>query len=153
MSLLGLDLQPRVIEDVRIMGTHEDTYNISVADFHTFFVGETGLLVHNSAFENTTKTFTEIYGIRGPSGKIVYVGKTIQGIDARFEQHIATAHPQWAKGYKPKFLGKGDWTTYEAAVWEQHFIDVYGGISVLENRQLAITERKYNKFKTLHDPC
>jgi hypothetical protein len=153
MTVLGIDLKPRTIDDVQLMGTHEDTYNISVADFHTFFVGEVGLLVHNSSFENLQQVFTEIYAVRDPSLNVVYVGKTIQGLDARFQQHISGPHPHWAKGYTIDALRSGNWTTFESSVWEEHFFDAHGGKTALENKQLPITEAKYKKFKSLHNPC
>jgi hypothetical protein len=153
MKVLDIDLKLRTIEDVQIMGTHEDTFNISVAEFHTFFVGKVGLLVHNSGFENITQVPTEIYTVRDPAGQVVYVGKTVQGLDVRFQQHINGAHPDWANGYTIRQAGAGNWTSYESAVWEQHYMDVYGGKTALENRALAISEAKYNAFKCLHNPC
>jgi len=153
MKVLGIDLKPRMIEEVQIMGTHEDTFNISVAEFHTFFVGETGVLVHNSGFENMARTTTQIYAIRNAANEVVYVGKTIQGLDVRFQQHVNSAHPEWANGYRIGQLEAGNWTPYEAAVWEQHYMDTHGGKTVLQNKQLAISEAKYSQFKSLHNPC
>lgn len=57
MRLLDKNLQPRLIEDAQHMATQEDTYNITIDEMHTFFVGEVGVLVHNeSIYESTTKT-------------------------------------------------------------------------------------------------
>ena len=85
------------------MATHEDTFNITVADFHTFLVGTVGLLVHNIApFTSTQRVPAQIYGIKdNVTGEIVYVGKTTQGINVRFSQQIAGAHPEWASGMGP----------------------------------------------------
>ncbi|MBY0588907.1 GIY-YIG nuclease family protein [bacterium] len=153
MRLLDKDLQPRVIENAEHRGTHETTYNITVDELHTFFVGEIGVLVHNSSFESTTRAATQIYLIRDQEQNPAYVGKTTQGIETRFQQHINTNHPEWANGYSFRQLANGDWTPYEAAVWEKHYMDVYGGKNALENRQVAITEAKYNRFKSSFNPC
>ncbi len=153
MSLLGKNLKPQPVQHVEIVATEESSYNIEVEGLHNYFVGELGVLVHNSSFENTTKTAAEIYVVKDASGKVVYVGRTVQGIDTRFNQHIGKGHPAWKNGYKVELAQSGTWTKYEAAVWEQHFIDKHGGLSALENKQLAITEAKYNQYKNLHNPC
>jgi hypothetical protein len=154
MQLLDKDLQPRLIDNAEHMGTHEDTYNITVDEFHTFFVGEAGLLVHNTAYSSTIKFPMIIYGVRNQvTQQIVYVGKTTQGIDVRFQQHINGAHPEWANGYTSEPLGKGNWTSYESSVWEQHHIDVNGGLNALENQRSAISETSYYQFKSQFNPC
>jgi hypothetical protein len=140
------------------------TYNLEVSELHNFFVGTTGVLVHNgtgSGFESTKRVFTEIYAVYDASGNIVYVGKTVQGKDVRFGQHnVAKSHWE-AKGYKmgETPLKSGHLTAYETAVWEQHYIDKYGGArsvnrkSSLENDIRAITEDNYKEFKDMHNPC
>ena len=97
---------------------------------------------------------TDVYGVRcDATRQIVYVDKTIQGVDTRFQQHINSDHAQWAKGYTPETFKSGDWTPYESAVWEQHFMDLNGGTEALTNANNAITEAKYYKYKGLHNPC
>ena len=81
------------------------------------------------------------------------VGQTVQGIDIRFNQHIGKGHPHWEAGYRAERVGQGNWTKYEAAVWERHFIDQHGGMSALANIKTPIAEAKYSHFKHLHDPC
>jgi RHS repeat-associated protein len=155
MKVLAIDLQSRMIDDVHVMATHEDTFNITVDELHTFFVGEVGLLVHNAAFTSLGATPTEIYGIQNQAtGEIVYVGKTTQGIDVRFLQHVNGAHSEWASGFGPVRLTGGNWTAGQAAVWEQHYIDFYGGTTQLQNVRNAISEATYNQIKPLiPNPC
>jgi len=140
-----------------MLATEELTYNIEVEEVHNYYVGTSGFLVHNggddSAFLNTVKKDVEIYLVKDASGKVVYVGQTVQGIDVRFGQHIGRGHPQWRLGYTRELANSGKWTAYEAAVWEQHYIDKYGGVSNLENNIVAITEDNYYKYRAMHNPC
>lgn len=149
MRLLDKDMQPRTIDHVEHMATLEDTFNIEIEECHTYFVGEAGVLVHNeSIFANTEKAITQIYGvIENVTQKVVYVGRTTRSIETRF------AEEEWGDGYHAIRLERGNWTSYEAAVWEQHYIDANGGKAVLQNVNNAITEAKYAKFKPLHNPC
>jgi hypothetical protein len=153
MKVLGIDLEWRVIQDVQVMGTHEDTFNITVADFHTFFVGRIGLLVHNAGYSSLEKTSTQVYTVRNTAGEPVYVGKTTQGLDVRFQQHINKAHPEWANGYSIRSELKGKWTNYESSVWEQHVMDTLGGKTSLQNTNNAIAEASYNQYKSAFNPC
>jgi hypothetical protein len=155
--VLVVDRRAAQVEKVETLATEELTYNVEVEGAHNYYVGASGVLVHNSseesAFESTNQTDVEIYVIKDASGKVVYVGQTIQGIDKRFGQHIGQGHPHWGKGYTPERVGGGKWTAYEAAVWEQHFIDENGGLSKLENKKLGITEANYDKYRSKHKPC
>ena len=156
MNVLGIDLHPRMIDEVRVMATHEDTFNISVADFHTFFVGEVGLLVHNAAFTSLEQAYTEIYLVSNPANQPAYVGRTVQGLDVRWAKHLAKDHQYWVNGYqKPVVLNSGNWTPAEAAIQEQHFIDYYGGTGTLENKYNAISEATYSRVKATMslNPC
>lgn len=62
----------------------QDTYNLTVADFHTYFVGKKGLLVHNASEVPQGK----IYVGRNPEGNIVYVGQTKQDLLDRESQNL-----------------------------------------------------------------
>jgi hypothetical protein len=75
------------------------------------------------------------------------------GVDVRFNQHLGDGHPHWQAGYRAERVQGGNWTQYEAAVWEQHYIDLHGGKNVLENKVNAITEDAYKQYKNLHEPC
>jgi hypothetical protein len=152
-TVIDCDRRRRVVASVTAVATEETTYNIEVDEFHTYFVGKSGVLVHNSGFESTAKANTEIYIVKDASGKVVYVGRTINGRDVRFDQHIGDGHPHWKNGYKVELAQVGNWTQYEAAVWEQHYIDLNGGKDALENQVNAITEDAYKQYKHLHNPC
>jgi hypothetical protein len=152
-QLLSVDHRHHPVVAVEVLAAEESTYNIEVEGLHNYFVGEVGILVHNSGFETTNKTATEIYLVKDPSGKVVYVGRTVNGIDVRFNEHLGDGHPHWKAGYRYERAAGGNWTQYEAAVWEQHFIDAHGGKTVLENKVNAISEESYKQYKQLHDPC
>ncbi|NNM88942.1 MAG: hypothetical protein HKL95_10540 [Phycisphaerae bacterium] len=149
MRLLDRNLQPQTIDQVEHMAALEDTFNIEIGECHTYFVGEAGVLVHNeSLFASTEKALTQVYGvIEDATKKVVYVGQTTRSIETRF------AEEKWGDGYTAIELRQGTWTKYEAAVWEQHFIDANGGKGALQNINNAITEAKYARFKPLHSPC
>jgi len=83
----------------------------------------------------------------------VYAGQTVNGVEQRFKEHLGDGHPHWKNGYTKKAEFSGNWTPYEAAVWEQHYIDLNGGKNALENKVNAITEEAYIKYKPLHKPC
>ena len=61
-------------------------FNISIAEFHTFFVGEAGALVHNGLpYSSLLKMDTQIYRIvEQATGETVYIGRTIQTLAQRF---------------------------------------------------------------------
>ena len=171
-----------------------DTYNIEVAEHHCYYVGTTGALVHNAdesrnwvkkernlsriyVVVDTTQTVT-VNGVAKP--KVIYVGKTFQGdagdVETRFKGHLAEK-PDWKLREADlkvmpvhEYLGlaypvEGNWTRFETAVWEQHFIEVFGGKvgehkpnhygAVLENDVAAITPEKFEKFRDGfgHNPC
>jgi hypothetical protein len=102
------------------------------------------------------KTPIEVYVVKNEAGQVIYVGQTEQskGYKERFKEHLSKDHPQWkGKNYTPEVVNYGDWTAYEAAVWEQHYIDEYGGLAKnggkLENKQLGIEKDKYYKYRKL----
>jgi hypothetical protein len=169
MELRTLSGQPHTCSGVIVVSRRETTFNLHTSVVQNFFVGDIGLLVHNvSAFESTDKILTRIYEIVDTrTNKVVYVGKTFQGdagdVFSRFKQHVATKE-DWQKMRQfldPRLAKQGTWSTFETAVWEQHFMDKHGGPKKAGGTQLmndirAITEQKYNKFrdpKYGHNPC
>lgn len=62
---------------------------------------------------------------------------------------------------EPVLLRDGEWTRFETAVWEQHFIDMHGGAkkhnpdSPLQNEYNAITKEEFDVAKERygHNPC
>ncbi len=71
-----------VFEDV----SEQNTYNLTVADCHTYFVGKEGVLVHNEDTRNG-----KVYIGRDREGNIIYVGQTKQDILDREKNHRANA--------------------------------------------------------------
>jgi hypothetical protein len=143
-----------------------------------------GVLVHNeddSKYTSREARVTVIYGVYDKeSGKLLYVGQSVQDLDDRLYQHlnnkeesvlakrghgeapIATDGPR--NPYRIERLYSSEehldadgqprkWTPYEAAVWEQYFIDVYGGKDALLNQQDGITLEKFIQYRDMHNPC
>ena len=170
-----------------------ETFNLEIAEHHNYFVGLAGILAHNgdaasvieSGFASQARSWSRIYVIVDESqqvvvkrGKVIYVGKTVQGVAGdvirRFQGHLADK-PHWktmAKHLKPvpvdEYLGlsrviEGHWTAFETAVWEQHFIDSFGGKlgkpnvyqAELENIINAITPEQFDAYRSGygHNPC
>jgi uncharacterized protein YneR len=71
-----------VVQDI----FEQNTYNLTVAECHTFFVGKYGVLVHNQDTRNG-----KVYIGRDPQGNIIYVGQTKQDILNRQKNHHANA--------------------------------------------------------------
>ena len=71
-----------VVEDV----SEQNTYNLTIADCHTYFVGKQGVLVHNEDKRNG-----KVYIGRDRQGKIIYVGQTKQDILNREKNHHTDA--------------------------------------------------------------
>ncbi len=178
-----------VLADVQVDRAPTATYNLEIADYHTYFVGETGILVHNGSgteprFLETERKKTRIYIIydlrpgRSPQDPrfahcVIYVGKTFQGEDPmkRFYQHLqqgqaqaqaghTTSKAQWqslhARGQIIVVeIAGGDWTEFETAVHEQHFITMAGGPNTqgnphhtfLENLRNEITRETYEEYR------
>ncbi len=166
MTLKLVDGSSSAIQAVEVYPAASPTFNLEVAQAHTYFVGPSGALVHNgdediSNFGNTTKSPGRIYIITDIDGKVIYVGKTRHGdVMDRFKEHLRDK-PDWRQRYdqglinRPQQAHSGDWTDYETAVWEKHFIDQHSQGNVLENdpKTPPISEAKYNEFKHLHSPC
>jgi hypothetical protein len=170
MQLLTRDGQALRLEAHRVYEAEADTYNFEVAELHNYFVGAGGALVHNAKqpkpfvpsakFSSTVKTPTKIYTVTDPkTGEVKYVGQTIHPtVDQRMAEHLE--HPNKAHwepdNYKIREVKSGNWTPYEASVWEQHYIDKNGGKAKLENARDEITKKKYDIYKDPkygHNPC
>jgi hypothetical protein len=189
LKLINGDLL--TVNSVETYAAEEDTYNFEVEQLHNYFVNSSGVLVHNgdgntSGFEKTDTFATDIYEVRDlNTGEVIYVGKSVQGVDTRFDHHLNDPksavygyinNPN-SKGYIPpddplrtapdfpknlidtflesKRAESGDWTRYETAVWEQHYIDKHGGLNggKLINRINAITPEKFVLYSQGHNPC
>jgi hypothetical protein len=187
MILRSINGDLLTVQSIITYESEESTYNFEVDQLHNYFVSSSGILVHNgdgntSGFETTGTVHTEIYQVRDlRTGEVIYVGKTIQGSDTRFEHHITDPksavydyiNNPTSKGYIPpdhplrqapnfpknliesKPVHSGKWTRYETAVWEQHYINQNGGVGgdQLINRINAITPEKIVLYSKGHNPC
>jgi hypothetical protein len=170
LRLRGMDGAPCAIGGVRTIRESTVTHNLTVAEYHTFFVGRRGVVVHNeepgelSNFASKDRAPGWIYGIKDKAtGEIIYVGKTRQvgGIDSRFRQHMQKKG--WTRTeYEWVSLKEGEWTDFETAVHEQHEMMIRGGPKSLNdktpllNEISAITEEKFNEYRKPefgHNPC
>jgi hypothetical protein len=163
------------VEFAKIYATESTTYNLNVSQTHNYYVGQQGVLVHNggedeksSNFADPTKKAAKIYEIVDTSSGdevIVYRGKTIQkSVDDRFKQHLAdeaAKKSNWQQKYKEgelsiREIAGGNWTDYETAVWEKHYIDegLKAGYPLVNDLKAhPISEQKYKEYKHLHNPC
>ena len=142
----------------------QPTYNFEVEDLHNYFVGACNILVHNageSIFASLVKCNSEIYGIYdNVTEQIVYVGKTVQTNAERLAQHAAEKGLDLNR-FDIRTLDDGNWTAYETAVKEQHFIKKHGTqipkltdeFAHVFNKINAVTERKFIKYFGLHKLC
>ncbi len=158
-----------VVARVGVTTNRSDTYNIEVAETHVYYVGRCGVLVHNgdeSAFQLTTRQSSRIYAIRDrDTGKVIYVGKTFQGepgdVLTRFQGHLGKKEAWRGRNLEPVLLREGNWTRFETACWEQHYLNEFGGLrrtnpsSLLENDVNVITKRQFDdhKYGFGHNPC
>jgi Pretoxin HINT domain/Annexin len=201
-TLQNLNNQPVKITSVHLSAAVTATYNLEVDETHTYYVGQQGVLVHNSdlngdvnpnsRFMKSNRQRTRIYQIMDTSDpknpKVIYIGKTYQGSQGdmmkRFAQHLAEAGDNAAKArwqkleregkLKKTVIRAGEWTEFETAVWEQHYITLNGGpqtqdnpkrkTTTLENRRNEMTEETYRRYKDAalvdrtsqpfrHNPC
>lgn len=141
------------------------TYNLEVEDIHNYFVGTTNLLVHNqkktSKFDVTAKKEIRIYEVYDKkTGEVIYVGQTDKiDVEERFKEHYTEGERKgnhkkdWKRKCKIREVKRGNWTPYEASVWEQYYIEKNGGKGKLQNVRNEITEKKYSKYSSKHNPC
>ncbi|OBQ17613.1 MAG: hypothetical protein AN481_18805, partial [Aphanizomenon flos-aquae LD13] len=94
MILRSINGDLLTVQSIITYESEESTYNFEVDQLHNYFVSFSGILVHNgdgntSGFETTGTFPTDIYQVKDlKTGEVIYVGKTIQGYDTRFEHHI-----------------------------------------------------------------
>jgi hypothetical protein len=97
------------VENVQLIAADQPMYNLTVAEAHTFFVGEDGWLVHNCSAPapgevidgryvgdpkevfNSPKPISGIYEYKDQTGNW-YVGKA-EDLHARMKQHLAPNDP------------------------------------------------------------
>ena len=168
---------PTIVTRVSVISGTVSTYNLEVEGIHTYLVGSGGFLVHNgdSGFASPIRRDTRIYRVKmtkddvligrlREAGETVYIGKTYQGgpgdVLKRFAGHLS-AKKAWSAiegSIEPELLREGEWTSFETACWEQHFIELNGGVggeSPLINIDNALDPDKFEEFKDGygHNPC
>ena len=177
MQVLSLDNETITIDKISSEEISIITYNFTVAKNHNYFVGEQGILVHNT--ERTSKNFNSIettpidfYLItdHGPDGNgpvRTYVGQveTARGIDQRFSEHargdgwkqnIGDATPSGDPRFTVERLGGGEFSPIGAAITERHLaaqnnaLAEQGGL----NDHTIIAENTYDtKRDNFRGPC
>jgi predicted GIY-YIG superfamily endonuclease len=158
MSLKTLSGKIENIKQILVREVSEQkTYNLSIADSHTYFIGNQGILVHNA----DEKPNGKIYVGRDPkTGEVIYVGQTKQDLDERIKQHRDDAKKSPDK-YKFKKdmdveLVMDGLTDDEMDYHERRVYDKHGGEEnikdnkILKNRQLPMTDEKINALKAKH---
>jgi hypothetical protein len=169
---------PAVLRRGTVSPAESMTLNLEIAEHHNFHVGLAGVLVHNEEvestssleeaapnFDDTTRRTTAIYEvIDRATGQAIYRGKTFQGDrgdpEVRFADHLKKK-PKWNERlpdgtprYAPELLHRGEWTLFEAAVWESHFIQqgLKKGLA-LENTGVPLKEQTFRKYKSTFRGC
>lgn len=124
----------------------QDTYNLTVADFHTYFVGFEGLLVHNASEVPQGK----IYIGRDQEGNIIYVGQTKQDLLDRESQHHDDAVKKPEKyGFKKDIrleLVMDGLTDDQMDFHERRIYDQLGGKDKLKNIIEPMGDEKINQL-------
>lgn len=162
---------PVVLESAEIHPADAATFNVEVEAAHCYFVGTQGALVHNAvqpprpSYADLTKRTTRIYQIVEtlPNGtqRTIYIGKTYQGnagdVITRFEDHLGVK-PDWAAleaqgRLKPVMLQEGQWTAFETAVWEQHYINQFSALGPIENDATPLTRDAWNRYRANFQGC
>jgi hypothetical protein len=128
----------------------QKTYNLSVADLHTYFIGQNEILVHNADEVVNGK----IYIGRDPITKeVIYIGQTKQELDDRIAQHRNDAKKQ-PKKYKFKKdmvveLAMDGLTDDQMDYHERRLYDAHGGDDkdikknkIIKNKQIPMTNEK-----------
>ncbi|NES20336.1 MAG: hypothetical protein F6K41_15735 [Symploca sp. SIO3E6] len=138
-----------VIQEV----VEQDTYNLTIADSHNYFVGNTGLLVHNTDELPRGK----VYIGRDPQTKaIIYVGQTKLDLDTRESYHHNDAVKESDKyGFKKNMKLESvmdGLTDDEMDYHERRIYDEYGGKAKLKNLQVPMGDEKINDLKKKYCP-
>jgi hypothetical protein len=186
-TLLTVNERPIPVCSVEPIFLNSPTFNLEVNGIHNYFVGTGGVLVHNGVEALVEESAADVAhkftsGVKKPSRiylvqeripgtqdqwRPLYVGKTVQGgegdVETRFKQHLEKK-AEWLKAKEEGRLRSveiesGNWTEFETAVWEEHYIRQFGGLKkengTLENARHEITSETYNEYRDGygHNPC
>ncbi|MDR1370957.1 MAG: DUF4280 domain-containing protein [Dysgonamonadaceae bacterium] len=159
MGLLSILGDVVFITNIEYIRQEVVTYNFEVEDEHNYFVSGIGILVHNkfesSIFNNLDAVETEIYGIFDNTiKKYIYVGKTVQGVDTRWIQHIKDKMIKNPNRYRRRVLAFGNWNAFQTAAREQHYIMNLGTLEMkvgaeFRNKINALSKAKFEWFKKI----
>jgi RHS repeat-associated protein len=131
--VVGMVLSTSKGSTVKIVRTHdtgkvERTYNLEVSDFHTFFVGQKHVLVHNAC--NIGKTHTTYTRKNESTGK-TYSGKTSGTGTAEQQVKARTSKPdhqeKTKEGYGTAVVDKNSGSSDAIRGREQQLIESNGG--------------------------
>ena len=120
-NLLLADDTTRRVESITLRPNRETVYNIEVDGEHVFYVGEDGVLVHNSCGSH-------LYVIRNGAGNVVYVGTGTAGRVRSATTRIANAlfgGNRKKIGNKFTVTSKQFKNEFQARAMEQRLIDHY----------------------------
>jgi hypothetical protein len=127
-------------------GNYDLTFNLSVADFHTYFVTDQNVLVHNcekckggvcgvNKNSRSYKGETHVYAVRGPDGGVHKIGESAagtrlrDGASKRAEKQVRALNRKDGPGYtseiRKTFSDKDSARTYETNLIER-FRSMYG---------------------------
>ena len=127
-------------------------YNFEVEDFHTYFVSDASVLVHNTAScaEKTYQTYTKTNSKTGEvySGRTSGKGSPIDNVKKRDAKHHMNK-----KGFGPAVLDKSSSNKNAIRGREQQLIDKHGGAKSMGgtsgNAVNGISKKNKNRQKYL----
>ncbi len=120
-NLLLADDTTRHVESIALRPNRETVYNIEVDGEHVFYVGEDGVLVHNSCG-------SRVYVIRNAANEVVYVGTGTAGrvrtATARIANALFGGNTEKAKNLF-RVTSKNFKNEFQARAMEQRLLDHY----------------------------
>jgi RHS repeat-associated protein len=131
-------------------------YNFEVEEFHTYYVSESGVLVHNTCggvLDNAAETVNKVDD--NAAEGIVYLrtnletGKQYVGQAKNTDRYLKRQLEHAAKNnaeYSFKILDNATPGRSTLDVLEQRMINQYGGLNILENRRNQIATKYWDKF-------
>lgn len=130
-----------------VVSGETETFNLTVENAHTYYVGDEAILVHNDGNGTNGKIY---FGLNS-SGTPIYVGQTVQTLSARQTQHQAEALIDSAKwGWKSQmklelYPGMDGLTPDQMNFHERRIFDQMKSSGFdLRNSQIPLTDPKVN---------
>jgi hypothetical protein len=150
MKLTTSDSSILSVDSVSVISTIEkETFNLTVENAHTYFVGSGNVLVHNDGNGVNGKVYLGI----NSAGQPIYVGQTVQTLAARQTQHQAEALIDSAKwGWKGQmklelYPGLDGLTPDQMDFHERRIFDQLKSSGFdLKNSQIPLTDTKINSL-------